>query len=81
MPIGMSSVSSVNFGEHIKEGSEVSKGDEMGWFQFGGSDFIMVFQKQVEVALDVPRNNQNDSYKHLLMGERYARLIKKTIAR
>ena len=51
LPNGMSPVCSVNFGEKIKSGVRVSKGDEMGWFLFGGSDFILLFQKQAGLML------------------------------
>ena len=74
LPIGMSPVSSVNFLGNIKVGTKVSKGDEMGYFLFGGSDFIMVFQKQAGFILDAPKEEVSESYKHLLMGERYGRL-------
>jgi phosphatidylserine decarboxylase len=28
----------------VKEGDTVKKGDQMGWFSFGGSSFAMVFE-------------------------------------
>jgi phosphatidylserine decarboxylase precursor len=71
LPIGMSPVCSVNFLEQIKAEVKVSKGDEMGYFLFGGSDFIMIFQKQANFVLDVPKEVGGNSYKHLLMGQRY----------
>ena len=64
----------MNFLGNIKVGTKVSKGDEMGYFLFGGSDFIMVFQKQAGFILDSPKEEVSESYKHLLMGERYGRL-------
>ena len=73
LPIGMSPVCSVNFIEIIKEGMKVKKGDEMGYFLFGGSDFIMVFQKQSGFVLDAAKEG-GEVYKHLLMGERYGQL-------
>ncbi len=66
LPIGMSPVSSVNFEPGLKEGSVVKKGDPMGHFLFGGSDFIIVFQKGVDFTLE--------KTKHVLMGERIGRL-------
>jgi phosphatidylserine decarboxylase len=74
LPIGMSPVSSVNFLENIKEGTKISKGDEMGYFLFGGSDFILVFQKQAGFILDAPKEEGGESYKRLLMGERYGKV-------
>ena len=73
LPIGMSPVSSVNFLDSIKVGIKVSKGEEMGYFLFGGSDFIMIFQKQAGFILDSPKD-VGKTYRHLLMGERYGRL-------
>lgn len=74
LPIGMSPVSSVNFLENIKEGTKVLKGDEMGYFLFGGSDFILVFQKKAGFTLDASKEENGLSYKHILMGERYGKL-------
>ena len=41
LPIGMCQVSSVNFLEGVKAGSEVRKGRELGYFLYGGSDFMI----------------------------------------
>ena len=75
MPIGMSPVSSINFSADIKQGTQVKKGREMGSFMFGGSDFVMVFQKQVNFILDSPKEAGSDLFKRLLMGERYGKLV------
>lgn len=72
LPIGMSQICSCNFEENLKVGDEVHKGDPLGYFLFGGSDIVMLFEKDVEFTpLFV-----ND--KHILMGENYARLNKKS---
>jgi len=42
LPIGMSYVSSVNLSARV--GDALRKGDEFGYFLFGGSDIVMVFQ-------------------------------------
>jgi len=73
MPIGMVQVSSVNFEPSVKVGARVKKGDMLGAFLFGGSDFIMLFQKDVRFVLDAPMQDES-SYKHMLMGERLGRL-------
>ena len=71
LPIGMSQICSCNFEENLKVGDVVHKGDPLGYFLFGGSDIVMLFEKDVEfTSLFV-----ND--KHILMGENYARLNKK----
>ncbi len=77
LPIGMVTVGSVNFEENVKPGAEVQKGDMLGHFAFGGSDFIMIFQEQVSFTLDAPKQENSDSYKHLLMGVRLGYLSKR----
>ena len=32
-------------------GAVLRKGEEMGYFQFGGSDFVMVFESRCQVEL------------------------------
>lgn len=70
LPIGMAAVGSVNFEDNIKAGVQVEKGDMLGYFAFGGSDFIMIFQDKVDFSLDAPKQDGSDSFEHLLMGER-----------
>ncbi|MEI6692050.1 MAG: phosphatidylserine decarboxylase [Chlorobium sp.] len=75
LPIGMSQVSSVNFEDTVKVGHRVRKGDMLGYFLFGGSDIVLLFQNKVTVALTVPK--ESDGFKHVLMGESYGRLLVK----
>ena len=70
LPIGMSQVSSVNFEETVKVGAVVKKGDPLGYFLFGGSDIVMLFQPQAGFELTAPAIDAN-SYKHIYMGEAY----------
>jgi len=49
LPIGMSFVSSVNLTPEV--GAKLQKGDEFGFFLFGGSDIVMLFQNR-QVAID-----------------------------
>jgi phosphatidylserine decarboxylase len=42
--IGMSEVSSCVIGENVTPGYHVAKGDELGYFQFGGSTHCLVFR-------------------------------------
>ena len=52
LPIGMAYVSSVNLTPEV--GAELRKGDEFGYFLFGGSDIVMVFQdKGIELDAEV----------------------------
>lgn len=76
LPIGMAVVNSVNIEENIIPGVRVEKGEMLGHFAFGGSDFIMIFQEQANFTLDAPREEDNNSYKHILMGERLGYLTK-----
>lgn len=75
MPVGMSQVSSCNFSSGLRVGDYVEKGDELGYFLFGGSDIVMVFQDKVDVELLVPSDGKG-GYSHILMGEPYAKLVK-----
>lgn len=45
IPLGMSEVSSVTFHTEMKAGNRVCKGQEMGMFQYGGSSYVIIFQK------------------------------------
>ena len=76
MPIGMGAVSSVNFEENVIPGASVKKGDMLGHFAFGGSDFIMIFQNGVMFSLDAPMQEDGESYHHILMGEKLGVLSK-----
>lgn len=61
VPVGIATISSVNI--TVKPGDVVRKGQEMGFFKYGGSVIVMLFQK----------NRLNlDPYRH--MGERLGAL-------
>jgi phosphatidylserine decarboxylase len=49
LPMGMAQVSSVVI--TAEEGVTLRKGEELGYFQFGGSDFVMVFERATNVQL------------------------------
>lgn len=49
LPVGMAQVSSVVITAEL--GSRIRKGEELGYFQFGGSDFVMVFERSAQLAL------------------------------
>ncbi|HEV2221666.1 MAG TPA: phophatidylserine decarboxylase associated domain-containing protein [Candidatus Acidoferrales bacterium] len=54
LPIGMGDVSSVNLTPEV--GARLQKGDEFGFFMFGGSDIVMLFQnKKVVIDAEVGR--------------------------
>jgi phosphatidylserine decarboxylase len=51
MPVGMGEVSSCRVvdeaGQPLREGQQVTKGDQVGYFQFGGSTHCLVFRPEV----------------------------------
>ncbi len=54
LPVGMCFVSSVNLTPEV--GARLQKGDEFGFFLFGGSDIVMLFQnKKVVIDAEVRR--------------------------
>ena len=75
MPIGMSQVSSVIFNESVVPGATVTKGNEMGFFLFGGSDIVMLFEERAGFELIAPTQpGTSNKYKHVLMGEAYGKI-------
>ncbi|WP_299886473.1 phosphatidylserine decarboxylase family protein [uncultured Lacinutrix sp.] len=45
IPLGMSEVSSVEFNKDLKKGTKVTKGQEMGMFNYGGSSFAIIYER------------------------------------
>ncbi len=58
LPIGMDVISSVNF--TVDEGDYLNKGDNFGNFLFGGSDMIMLFERD---DIDIKVNELDKLYK------------------
>ena len=54
IPIGMAQVSSVNM--NATKGVYLRKGEEFGYFLFGGSDIILLFQENANFQLDLGKN-------------------------
>ncbi len=83
IPMGMAQVSSVNFEDNVEVGATRTKGDMLGTFLFGGSDFIMLFQEKAGFEITAPiehgiatkpdadHGRQVTTYQHVLMGEAY----------
>lgn len=65
LPVGMAQVSSVVLTAEV--GAVLRKGEEMGYFQFGGSDFVMVFEQRSGVRIGCVAEA------HFLQGEEVAR--------
>ncbi|MBO4374173.1 MAG: phosphatidylserine decarboxylase [Lachnospiraceae bacterium] len=76
LPIGMSQICSCNWEDSVKVGAQVKKGDPMGYFLFGGSDIVMVFQSGIKAELVCPESETEDGYDHVLMGEPYMNLTR-----
>ena len=68
LPIGMMPVTSINWAPEVKVGAEVTKGQELGYFLFGGSDFVILFQSGISFTL------KPQLFSHQLMGEELGRL-------
>lgn len=73
LAVGMSQVSSVNYEPQVMVGAHVKKGDPLGYFLFGGSDFVMIFQKRANFRLTAPTDGAR-GWAHLQAREEYGRL-------
>lgn len=74
LPIGMGQVSSVNFTKNVQVGKHIEKGDEVGYFLFGGSDCVMIFSPETKFQLTAKAGgtgSYSNGYAHLLCGEEY----------
>lgn len=58
LPIGMAQVSSVVLS--VKKDDVVKKGDEISYFQLGGSDIVMVFQADAKVKFTAEKEKHYD---------------------
>jgi len=82
IPMGMAQVSSVNFEDNVEVGEVRKKGDMLGNFLFGGSDFIMLFEDKAGFEITAPMVTESDykhkydeaEYEHILVGEEYGRM-------
>ena len=72
LPIGMMPVTSINWESNIKVGYEAKKGDMLGYFLFGGSDIVILFQKGYQFNLTVPKDGSG--YEHQYQGEELGRV-------
>jgi phosphatidylserine decarboxylase len=65
IPMGMAQVSSVNFEDGVKVNTTHEKGEKLGYFLFGGSDFVMLFQESAGFNMTATKGD------HILMGGEY----------
>ena len=71
IPIGMLEVSSVYV--KVKKGDKLNKGDELGYFEYGGSSFALIFEKNKirNFTLNPPQNIDECQFP-LIMGQKIA---------
>ncbi len=65
VPIGMAEISSCIIDPKIKPGYKVQKGEELGYFQFGGSTHCVVFRPNVIEAFTVEENDKPNMGKQI----------------
>ncbi|KAL3456735.1 phosphatidylserine decarboxylase-domain-containing protein [Aspergillus heterothallicus] len=65
LPVGMAVVSSVVL--TVEVGAVLHKGEEIGYFQFGGSDVVLVFEEAMDVEISMERG------RHYRMGREIGR--------
>ncbi len=79
IPVGMGQVSSVNFVDAIQPGAQIKKGDEVGYFLFGGSDCVMLFEEGSGFTLTAAEGGAGSysaGYTHVFCREEYGRFVK-----
>ncbi len=74
MLIGMDEVSSCIIGAEIRPGHRLKKGEEVGYFQFGGSSYCLIFRPGViaDFAIDALPQPDNPTPPVVLLGTRLA---------
>jgi len=65
IPIGIAEVSSCIIDKKIKPGYKIEKGEELGYFQFGGSTHCLVFRKDVIKKFTVKVNDDIKMGQHI----------------
>lgn len=75
MPVGMAEVSSCVINKKFEnippDGVSVAKGEELGYFQYGGSTYCLIFQKGVIKEFTLKKDD-NGKYVKVLMGQQIA---------
>ena len=74
MPVGMVEVSSCIINPQIRPGHRVKKGDEVGYFQFGGSTYCLIFRPGAIAGFvpDALPQNDDPEPRLVLVGARIA---------
>ena len=50
--VGIQQVSSVVWNDSIQIGTKIEQGQELGFFQFGGSDILLLFEQGIELVIE-----------------------------
>ena len=67
-PVGATMVGSII--ETFKPNSDIKKGDEMGYFSFGGSTIVMLVDKdKIKIDKDILTNTKNNMETYVKMGD------------
>ena len=73
IPIGITEISSINI--QVRVGDKVKKGQELGWFSYGGSSMCLVFQKgaiEQFTVVNPLQNSDSDSGPFIRVGGQIA---------
>ncbi len=71
-PVGATMVGSIK--ETYTPNTQVAKGDEMGYFEFGGSTIVMLMDRdKIKIDEDILQNTQNKLETFVRMGEHIAK--------
>ncbi len=75
-PMGMAQVSSIVLRDWVKENAMTDKGVEFANFAFGGSDFVVIFEKEANFTLTAEHMNEpapgaGVNYQGSLQGQKY----------
>ncbi len=75
-PMGMAQVSAIQKRNWVQENAQAFKGQEFANFAFGGSDFVVIFEKKADFVLTVdtlaePAPGAGVNYAGSLQGEKY----------
>ena len=80
LPVAQGQVSSVHFTDNVQVGSRIEKGDELGYFLFGGSDCVMLFSSKTGFELSAQPAASDDTYANgyakILCRAEYGRFVK-----
>ena len=74
--MGMAQVASIDLRDWVQENAAAVKGREFSNFQFGGSDFVTIYEEKAQFTLAAPElppvpPGSGVSYKPIKQGERY----------